>query len=307
MSGLVADLGSKLKEQTCGCRLSVSAPLFMRKMRPEHVDQVANLFKAQPKSLKASRAVINRTHERIAPILTVQAETKLFIKGRTVDYPEQGLRLVRVDRIEKLQEGFSKRKQRLSELLGELDAHWDEVKAEARERLKELYDEADYPHTPSHMFAMSLSFPEIAPDSRLQKLNPKLYEQMQAQIAARFEQAIQVAEAQAVEHVNGLLKHLVERMKPGDDGKAKILRSSSVDKLHEFLAAFKETTVGSNEDVDSLVARVEQIAGGVSAEDIRKSDPAQRAELQKQLDSLIQDADKLLEAMPTREFSFEDE
>lgn len=302
----VFDIGQKLRDETCGCRLLIQKPQFVRKMSEAHLSQVEELFRADKRSLKGSRKIINSSHKYVQPVVSILNEVRFYVRARTVDYPEQGLRLVRVDRIEKLKDGFDSRRDELLAALAELDAHWDEVKGEAAERLRELYNPTDYAAVPSSAFGMALSFPAIAPDERLKQLNPKLYQQMQQQIAARFEQAVQVAEAQAVEEVNKLLRHLSDRMKPDENGESKILRGSTVNKLHEFLDVFKEKTVTSNEQVEALIAQVEAIAGGVSAEDIRKSDPVERAKLQGQLDEVITQADKLLESMPVREFCFED-
>ncbi len=295
-----SDFGQKLQEQTIGVRLSVTALGCRRVMSRQQLIEVANLFDADERSVSGSKAIVNRKHELVSPIHSALSDIKAFVNDRTVKYPEQGLRLARVDQIETLTAGVDQRKAHLAGLVAELTANWATVVAEARQRLDKLFDEADYPSTPKHSYGVVLSFPEIQPDSRLMELNPKLYAEQQAIIAAKFSDAVAVAEAAAAQELQKLLSNLIERLKPGPEGEKKILKGSTVANIGDFIELFKCKTISSNAGLEALMSKVEQMAGGLSAEDLRKASAEGRQQVIAGLEGVMNEVGSLIEAMPVR-------
>ena len=200
------NLVNNLQAQTVGVRLSCFQLTTRRSMGKGQVEQVASLFKADTESVSGSRQAINRKHEVVKPIYATLIEAKTFVNGHTMDYPEKGIRLIKLAKVEWLRDKIAERQNDLNTHLAVLDANWSAVKLEAKERLGELYNEGDYPVTPSQAFGLELSFPAIKPDDRLLQLHPELYAAEQARIAARFDDAIKKAEAAAADELGGLFK-----------------------------------------------------------------------------------------------------
>ena len=119
---------------------------------------------------------------------------------------------------------------------------------------------------------MSWDFPSVEPPDYLRDLNPALYEAERARVAARFDQAVEMAETAFQEEFAKLVSHLTERISGSDDdGERKVFRDSAVGNLTEFFERFKSLNVGSNAQLDELVAHAQQAVRGVAAKDLRSS------------------------------------
>lgn len=300
-----ADFGKQLQAQTTGCRLTTFSLSLRRTMPKGAVNQVADLFSAEAKSLSGSRAIVNRKHELVKPVLATLRKAKDFVNAYSIDYPEKGVRLVKIANISWMNETVEQYRSELAAALAELDAGWETVKADAQERLGELYDESDYPASPSSGYGLELSFPAIKPDDRLAQLHPELYAQEQARIIARFDDAVKTAEATAADELALMLEHLIERLAPDETGATKKLHESTVDNLTEFAKRFKSISIGSNTDLDRLVAEVEAAAGGIDVKELRKSDEGSKALLQAKFAELRASVDKLVIARPGRDIDLD--
>ena len=301
----MTEFGKQLQEQTIGVRLSINALGCRRTMSKGQLIEVANLFDADERSVSGSKAIINRKHELIKPIHSVLSDAKSYIRARTIDYPEQGLRLCRVDQIETLTEGIKHRQDHLAELVDNLCGNWASVVSEAKARLDKLFDESDYPTSPKSHYAIYLGFPEIKPDQRLMQLNPQLYAEQQAIIAAKFEEAVIVAEAAAAQELQKLLSNLVDKLKPDADGSKKILKGSAVQNISEFVDLFKAKTIKSNAGLEALMVKVQAMAGGLDADDLRKATAEQRDAVANGLQEVLHEVSGLIEAMPVREIDLD--
>lgn len=301
-----ANFGEQLRQQTTGCRLTINQLSTRLKMDKPHLQRVADLFSADPKSLSGSRKVISRKIDTVAAVFRLLGEVRHYVNQRTVPYPEvHGMRLVKTANIDKMVAYVNTRREELGGLLADLDADWESVKAEARERLQELYSEADYCTQPSMWFGVYISFPAIEPDRRLMQLNPEVYAAEQARIAAQFESAVKQAEAAAAATLQQLLTQFLERLKPGEDGEKKTLRASTLDKLREFSSVFAETSIGSNAELEAIVAQVEALSSGVEIGELRKAGPEERGEVAESLSSVLSSLDQLIEAMPVRQIDLD--
>ena len=115
--------------------------------------------------------------------------------------------------------------------MGNLDSHYEELKVTAAERLGRLFNQADYPATLVGLFEVSWDFPSVEPPDYLRDLNPALYEAERARVAARFDEAVQMAEQAFQEEFARLVGHLTERIAGGADGERKVFRDSAIGNL----------------------------------------------------------------------------
>ena len=140
------------------------------------------------------------------------------------------------------------------------------------ERLGRLFNPGDYPETLVGLFDVSWDFPSVEPPDYLRDLNPALYEAERARVAARFDEAVQLAERAFLDEFSKLVGHLSERVGgTGEDGKPKVFRDSAVGNLGEFFERFKSLNVRSNDQLDALVAQAQRAVRGVGAQDLRDS------------------------------------
>ena len=128
----------------------------------------------------------------------------------------------------------------------------------------------DYPETLVGLFGVAWGFPSLEPPDYLVALSPGLYEAERARVAARFEEAVQLAEQAFLDEFARLVAHLTERIGGvGEDGQPRVFRDSAVENLREFFDRFRSLNVRSNDQLDALVAEAQRAVRGVGAQDLR--------------------------------------
>jgi DNA anti-recombination protein RmuC len=216
-------------------------------------------------------------------------------KSMSLPYPEPGIRLIRQDQIETFDARMQALKQELDEAVEQLDRHYEHLKSAARNRLGRLYNPADYPGSLRGLFSVTHDFPSVEPPDYLQQLSPGLYQQECERVAARFDEAVRLAEQAFVEELHGLVAHLTERLTGQTDGQPKVFRDSAVNNLAEFFQRFRTLNVRSNEQLDELVAQCQGVIRGVEPQtlrddqNLRQTVAQQMASVQNTLDDLLVD------------------
>jgi hypothetical protein len=162
-----------------------------------------------------------------------------------------------------------------------------------------FYNAGDYPETLRGLFDLTWDFPSVKPPPYLQQLSPQLYEQECQRVAARFDEAVRLAEQAFLEELSGLVSHLAERLSGADDGKPKVFRDSAIDNLREFFERFRHLNIRSNDQLDELVQRAQRVVRGVEPQQLRDSQPL-RQQIASQLASVQSVLDCLLVDRPRR-------
>ena len=185
--------------------------------------------------------------------------------------------------------------QELADAVAALDERYHELQTAARQRLGSLYDATDYPESLRGLFSMDWEFPSVEPPDYLMQLNPELYEQECQRVAARFDDAVQLAEQAFVDELSKLVSHLTERLTGQADGKPKVFRDSAIENLTGFFERFRQLNIRSNDQLDELVEQAQQVVQGVEPQQLRDNQTlrqhvaTQLADVQSVLDDLLVD------------------
>ena len=119
-------------------------------------------------------------------------------------------------------------------------------------------------------------------------------------MAARFEEAVQLAEQAFLDEFARLVAHLTGRLTGvGEDGQPMVFRDSAVENLTSFFSRFRELNVRSNDQLDALVAEAQRAVRGVAAQDLRDGDGLRR-EVASQLSRVQTSLDSMLVERPRR-------
>jgi ElaB/YqjD/DUF883 family membrane-anchored ribosome-binding protein len=258
-----------------------------------HKSQVASLFDANAKSLTAGKRLFDTKDPAYAALVRIKGEIAEAWKGASLPYVEDGVRLIPHSRVPELEATFAGLKVKFNEAVEALAQNYDDIKAAARERLGVLFNEGDYPQDVREKFGFAWDYPNTEPPQYLMTLNPRLYEEEQRRVRARFEEAAALAEQAFAQQLAELAEHLAERLKPDAEGKKKVFRNTAIDGFKDFFAQFKSLSVRSNPELDALVQRAEQVMTGVEADGLRKDADARARvgasleQLRDQLGSLV--------------------
>ncbi len=285
----------RLRVTMAAVRLSLSWLGVRKTLSPEQRAQAAETFGAEGEFLTAGKKLLDTRHPAFKAVTSVKNRAGNLWKGMTLPFPEPGLRLIRQQDIETFDPQMQTVRADLDEAVWRLDEHYAELKSAARDRLGSLYSETDYPPSLRGLFDITYDFPSVEPPDYLQQLKPELYRQECERVAARFDQAVQLAEAAFVDELSSLVSHLTERLSGNEDGKPKIFRDSAVENLTEFFERFRTLNVRSNEQLDEMVDQCQQIVRGIEPQALRDSSVTRNtvatelAQVQQVLDDLLVD------------------
>ncbi|MCA9073209.1 MAG: hypothetical protein KDA84_30005, partial [Planctomycetaceae bacterium] len=230
---------NRLRATMAAMRLSFMWFGTRKTLSPEQKARAAESFGAEGEYLSAGKKLLNVGHPKFRAVTGIKTRATSYFKGVSLPFPEPGLRLIRQADVAAVNTQMTTLKAELEEAVEELDRHYDELKSAARERLGNLYNESDYPVTLVGLFDVAWEFPSVEPPAYLQQLSPALYRQECERMQARFNEAVQMAEAAFTEELTRLVSHLSERLTGQKDGKPKVFRDTAITNLVEFFQRFQ--------------------------------------------------------------------
>ena len=289
----------RLKTSFAAARVSFSWFGVRKSLSSEQKNQAAEPFDAQGAFLSATKKLIDTREEKFAAVSTIRHQIQSLWRDLSLPYPEPGIRLIKQADIESFDRRMREHQTHLADAVEQLDRHFEAMKAVARDRLGSLYNEADYPTSLRDLFQVSWDFPSIQPPEYLLRLNPQLYQQEQARMQAKFEEAVKLAETAFSVEFAKLVEHLTERLANGDSGQRKTFRDSAIGNLVEFFGRFKSLNIHSNAELDRLVETAQRAIAGVDPQAIRDSDSL-RQQISSQLSTVAATLDQMLVDQPRR-------
>jgi hypothetical protein len=261
----------RLRMTMAAIRVSLSWLGARKTLTPEQRSQAAGTFGAEGNFLSAGKKLLDSRHPAFRAVTAVKGRVLSYANAMSLPYPEPGVRLIRQDRIDVVNDQMNLFKEELDEAVWRLDEHFAELKSAARDQLGSLYNPADYPASLIGAFDVTWEFPSVEPPDYLRQLNPQLYEQQCRRIQNRFNEAVSLAEEAFTSELAQLISHLTERLGGQEDGKPKVFRDSAVGNLQEFFRRFSDLNISSNEELDRLVADAQEIVQGVQPQNLRNN------------------------------------
>ncbi len=292
------NFAEKLREDTQAIRFSRSRFGVRRSFSKEQKDRAAREFGADPNMTFGGNKLLNDRHPKWKAVSSVLNRAWKYWEAVTIDYPVSGVRLANRNQVERFEGQMRKYQDELDAAVTELEEAYSEMKDNARAKLGDLYDPSEYPASLRPYFGFDWEYPSVEPPNHLKAISPELYEQQSAKVAAQFQEALACAEEAFTGELSGLLDHLVERLSPGEDGKRKIFRNTSVENLQDFFNKFQNLSVGSNRELTEFVNRANEVVGSLDAKalrddgDLRESVRNRLSEVKDSLDSSLVDASR---------------
>ncbi len=258
-----------LREGMAAVRVSFTWLGTRKTLSADQRAEAAQPFDAEGEYVSAGKKLLDTRHPAFKAVTSIRSKINSTWKGMSLPFPEPGIRLIRRDQIDEFVSLLECYRGELADAVDNLDTHFEELRATASERLGRLFNPSDYPATLIGLFEVSWDFPSVEPPNYLRDLNPALYEAERARVAARFDEAVQMAETAFQEEFAKLVGHLAERIAGGADGEKKVFRDSAIGNLHDFFERFKSLNIGSSAQLDDLVSQAQQAVRGVAARDLR--------------------------------------
>ena len=290
----------RLRTTMAACRVRFTWFGVRKSLTPNQQARAAEAFDAEGPFLSAAKKIIDTKDPAFRAVTAVRGKIEQYWRGLTLPFPEPGVRLIKQDQVESFATTMADYRLELTDAVANLDAHYAGLRRAAAVQLGSLYSDEDYPDTLGALFDVAYDFPNVEPPDYLVAMSPQVYEEEQARVVARFEDAVRLAEQAFLAEFARLVEHLTERLEGSNDGgTTKVFRDSAVGNLVEFFARFRDLNVSSNRELDALVEQAQRAVRGVAAQDLRDS-AALRARVSSQLARVQNTLDALLIDRPRR-------
>ena len=290
----------RLRTTMAACRVRFTWFGVRKSLTPNQQARAAEAFDAEGPFLSAAKKILDTKDPTFRAVTAVRGKIEQYWRGLTLPFPEPGVRLIKQDQVESFATTMADYRLELTDAVANLDAHYAGLRRAAAVQLGSLYSDEDYPDTLGALFDVAYDFPNVEPPDYLVAMSPQVYEEEQARVVARFEDAVRLAEQAFLAEFARLVEHLTERLEGSNDGgTTKVFRDSAVGNLVEFFARFRDLNVSSNRELDALVEQAQRAVRGVAAQDLRDS-AALRARVSSQLARVQNTLDALLIDRPRR-------
>jgi cell division septum initiation protein DivIVA len=220
----------------------------------------------------------------------------------------EGVYLTPIELIERVEDKLQKYAKQREVLLDKLIAVYPQRLKEAEERLRTLFNPADYPSASRlrGQFTVDWQYVQFGTPTKLKSISSEMFQREREKAEAKWAEATvevqQVLRAAMAELVN----HMADRLSGKEDGKKKVFRNTLVSNMKEFLDTFGARNIADDKALAALVEKAKSLVDGVDPDTLRKNDglrdsvQAGFAEIKKSLDTMIVER-------PKRAFSLEDE
>ena len=237
------------------------------------------------------------------------AEIRSFVKARSLpSLLRGGIYLVPVAGIPGIEEGLESMKVVRRGLIEKFMEAYPKLVEDARVRLGEHFDEADYP-TPAMVkkaFSLDIRYLTFSTPSSLKNVSSALFEREQK----KAERAWAVAHDEIITLLRAefkkLVDHMADRLSVGEDGKKKVFRDTAVSNLASFMDTFDPRNVCNDADLSEMVKKARALLSGVDAETLRSNDQL-RAHTQEQFSKMSETLGTMVTAKPSRLISLSEE
>jgi len=299
------DYTEKLRQVCVGCKLSKKKWGVKKTLTKEQKEKAAKVFGASGKRIAASKTLIDTANKKYSAVTAIFTQITKEWEDHTLPYPEDGIRLMKREHVAEWDAKVSQYQDRLDRAVATLNDSYASVKSEARDELEDLFNLSDYPSSLEGLFSITVEYPSINADPSLAEISNGLYQREQQRIAARFDEALEMAEQAFASEFQGLIEHLVGRLEGLNDGTAKQFHPSTTGNLEAFFERFRSLSIGSNADLERLVVDAQAAVRGIRPEWLESSQPL-RDSVRSRMSQVQEQLDSMMVARPKRAISFED-
>ena len=301
-----SEAATHLQSDWAGIRLSFGRMGTRKTLTTGQRQTAADQFDAAGDYISAGKKLIDTRDPAFKKVSAVLTKARECWQDSTLPYPEPGVRLIRQDRIDYLTGKLAGFQAELAEAVATLGARYDELRERARGKLGDLYNPADYPATLDGLFRIEWDLPSLAPPEYLMG-NPNLYAEQSAKIAARFNEAVSLAEDAFIAELADSIDALQRKLNGLDDGTEKRLHGSTLENLSAFFERFKTLNLHSSAELDRIVDQAEAALSGksliggqaVTRDELRDS-ASIRADVRSRLAGVTATLDGMMVSRPRR-------
>lgn len=261
--------------------------------------------------VKTDQSMVHVTKElfdskELQAIISADGKIDGYLKRRCLPSPlKRSVYLLPNNLIPEVDAILTEHSNKRQELIGDFCKVYEQTIAEAKERLGELFNPADYLplNEVTLAFAFNWQYLNFGAADALKGISQAMYQREQKKIEAQMVQASEAIQQMLRVNMASLVNHMVDRLTP-KDGKKMVFRKSMMDNIKDFLKTFDELNLSDDKELKKLVEKAQALTEGISPENL-KTDEAIRDSMQAGFTAIKTQLDSMLTEVPTRSIRFD--
>jgi hypothetical protein len=246
--------------------------------------------------LRGKKFLINP--EYLGPIRTTIHQARNSVLKYALPFPITAIYLVPKEVLTSIDRILTHYKEEFWSKVQEFEYQYELAKEEARDILKELFNETDYPGNISSKFNFEWRFLTLDVPGKSAILPPEVYEREKAKFVTMMEESRELAISALRAEFGEIIKHLVERLN-SNNGKPAVLKSSMFNKLTDFFNSFGSRNIFNDDSLLELVEQAKEVISGVSPYGLKYNDGL-RQQIASEMSNLKTAINEAIEDLPRR-------
>jgi hypothetical protein len=258
----------KIEDKAVLCRIKRGCFGTSKKVPTSRIE-----VNADKKRLKVTKKLLESAE--LKAISEVDQEISSFVKAQSLPSSmEDGLYWIPLISVESVNSGLEQLAVRRSLAVDKMIAALSVLIEQDRTALRDTFNEADYP-TPTDIqsqYYMDWYYMALTAPKSLEAVSEELYMTARSKMEQNVKEAAEAVRMVLRAQFKNLVDHLVEKLKPSEDGKKKRIFESATEKIDGFLATFSARNITEDAELASLVQDAKNAVEGISITDLRDND-----------------------------------
>jgi hypothetical protein len=216
--------------------------------------------------------VPNKKGSLLGGIYAIEREARNFHYDNTLPYKHEGQRILPTMNYAKYMEKMRTLKLRLEEEVLKFLQHWDDIKEQAREKLKGMYKDEDYPSLERLVRAFDINVSTDPLPKAATFFETKLSDVEIANAKRGLEEELQNTFKRANEELWDRLMGCVVNLKERLNGDKKFLREGAIDNANQMLDLLSRLNVNNDHKLEEVRKSLKESFAGLTASALRDDD-----------------------------------
>lgn len=274
-------------------QLAISLWTGRTKLDPQLISK-----EADPEFLRASKYLIARDYMK--PLEQIRNKARDFVYRKTLPFPITGILFIPRQMLLEVDEELTRQKNSFNEAVTDFISQYKSYVEMAKDHLKGLWNQDDYPQNIAGKFDFQWMFFNIDAPGKKSLITPEIYDRE----VNKFQQTMLEFQETAVATLRAtfaeMVDHLVDRL-----DNDKVFRDSSVNHFKEFLEDFQKLDIVNDTEIRELVDRCRELLSGTRPQDLRDNELLKRhvSEKMGEIKNIIDT--KVLTGRPFRKIMFD--
>lgn len=279
----------KINISSSALLVEVSVSSWTARKLDKKVSDEVNTSKGASKSASRTNKNLLADDIKLEAINKYAANFRNWLYSETLPWSNSGLRLIPTAKFFDFKQTLDKYKTEFETMVADFVTEYPTRIAAQAFKLGTMFDRSEYPNQDdiAHKFKFSYCFSPVPEAGHfLVDLGDEMEKELKAEYEKAYEDRVNSAMKDLWTRLKENLDKIAERLTPDESGKNKIFRDSLVDNVLDLCGMLHDLNVTNDVNLEKARREVEQLLGGVVADDLRKSEEI-RKDVKHEVDAIL--------------------